>query len=224
MLEKLEIHTLVFDGYGTIFNLESAAPAFERIAPNRGLEILHWWRARQLAYTRNCIITRNYRDLSTLMDQALVDACKKFKLEISASQRLKLCEEYLTLNVFEEVPIALSRLKEKYKLVILSHGTQSMLDAVAEHNKITHFFDEILSVDAVKAYKPDLRAYTPLLQKINMPEENFGYVGINPMDIAGARAFGMKTIWMRRSMPENQLMGLIADITSANLQELLLST
>jgi 2-haloacid dehalogenase len=154
------------------------------------------------------------------MEQAMNDACIHFMLDIPPKKRKALCEEYLTLKVFEEVPEVLSKLKENYKLVILSHGTQRMLDAVAEHNSVTHLFDEILSVDAIQAYKPDLKAYELLIKKIDLPEKSFGYAGVNPMDIAGAKAFGMKTIWIRRNMAQNRLMRLIADMSSADLKEM----
>lgn len=219
-IETLGIEVLVFDGFGTLFDLESAEPAFEHAAPNRGLEVLRWWRAKQLQYTRRCILTRRYRNLWILMEQAMDDACLHFQLDISAGKRRELCEQYLTLKVFDEVPEVLLKLKEEYKFVILSHGIQSMLDALTEHNQLTHLFDAVLSVDLVQAYKPELRAYELVTQTIKLPENAFGYIGVNPMDIAGARAFGMKTIWIRRTMPQNRLMGLIADISSANLTEM----
>src|SRR5690349_8386838 len=75
MIDTLNIQVLIFDGYGTLFDLESAAPAFEQIAPGRGLEVLRWWRARQLQYTRRCILTRRYKNLWILMGQAMDDAC-----------------------------------------------------------------------------------------------------------------------------------------------------
>jgi 2-haloacid dehalogenase len=220
MIHNLNIQTLIFDGYGTLFDLESAAPAFEQIAPGRGLEVLRWWRTKQLQYTRRCILTRHYRNLWVLMQQAMDDVCLHFHLDVSMPQRVELCEQYYTLNVFDEVSDVLSKLKEKYKLVILSHGTQLMLDKVVEHNQITPLFDAILSVDATQAYKPELKAYELVTQNMKLPENAFGYIGVNPMDIAGARAFGMKTIWIRRSMPENKLMNLIAHRSYADLTEM----
>ncbi len=153
------------------------------------------------------------------MQQAMDDACLNFHLDISMAQRKELCEQYYTLKVFDEVPDILLKLKEKYKLVILSHGTQFMLDKVVEHNQLTRLFDAILSVDVTQAYKPELKAYELVTQNIKLPENAFGYVGVNPMDIAGAKAFGMKTIWIRRTMPSNQLMRLIADINGTDLTE-----
>jgi 2-haloacid dehalogenase len=220
MLDKLNLQALVFDGFGTLFDLESAAPAFEQIAPGRGLEVLRWWRAKQLQYTRRCILTRQYRNLWILMQQAMDDACLHFHLDIPKVQRDAVCEQYYTLKVFDEVPDVLLKLKEKYKLVILSHGTQLMLDKVIEHNQLTHMFDAILSVDATQVYKPELKAYELVTQNIKLPENTFGYAGVNPMDIAGAKAFGMKTIWVRRGLPSNQLMRLIVDLEGKDLTEI----
>jgi 2-haloacid dehalogenase len=221
MLNKLKLQALVFDGFGTLFDLESAAPAFEQIAPGRGLEVLRWWRTKQLQYTRRCILTRQYRNLWILMQQAMDDACLHFHLDISMAQRQAVCEQYYTLKVFDEVPDVLLKLKEKYKLVILSHGTQLMLDKVVEHNQLAHMFDAILSVDATQVYKPELKAYELVTQNIKLPENAFGYAGVNPMDIAGAKAFGMKTIWVRRALPSNQLMRLIVDLEGKDLTEII---
>lgn len=218
MLDKLNLQVLIFDGYGTLFNLESIAPAFEEVITGKGLEVLLWWRKRQLQYTRQCILTRRYRNLWVLMEQAMNDACSHFQLDISLSTRHQLCEQFLKLTVFDEAPEVLSKLKEKYKLVILSHGTQSMLDAVVSYNQITQYFDEVLSVDNVQAYKPELKAYELVTQKMNLPEKMFGYFGVNPIDIAGAKAFGMKTIWVRRNMPTHPIMNLIADLSIVNLK------
>ena len=210
MFDKQHVDVLVFDGYGTIFDLESVQPAFDDVAPGRGLDVLRWWRARQLQYTRRCILTRHYRNLWLLMEQAMDDTSVHFNLKISSIKKRELCEQYLQLKVFDEVPKTLSKLREKYKLVILSHGTQSMLDAVTRHNQIAHLFEAILSVDAIKVYKPELKAYELATQTINLPESAFGYIGVNPMDIAGARAFGMKTIWLFRQGKKSRLMELVA--------------
>ena len=154
------------------------------------------------------------------MHLAMEDACRHFHLDIPITKREELCGQYYTLKVFDEVSDVLYKLKKKYKLVILSHGTQLMLNKAVEYNQISHLFDAILSVDSIEVYKPELKAYELVLQTIKLPENAFGYTGVNPMDIAGARAFGMKTIWVRRTMPENQLMSLIAHASSANLDEL----
>ncbi|MBI5297701.1 MAG: haloacid dehalogenase type II [Chloroflexi bacterium] len=219
-IKHLELRALVFDGFGTLFDLESATPAFEAVVPGRGREILYWWRERQLAYTRQCVLTRRYRNLWTLMEQALEDACRHFQVVMTPQVRQELCSQYLTLETFPEVRQILGFLRSRYQLILLSHGTQAMLDAVLEHNQLVPLLDAALSVDAVRAYKPDLQAYELITQKVDLPVHEFGYTGVNPMDIAGARAFGMKTIWLHPHAPENRLMGLIADVRIRNLQEL----
>jgi len=221
MLDKLNIEALVFDGYGTLFDLESASLAFDLVFPGRGLEVLRWWRARQLAYTRRCVLTRRYRNLWTLMEQALDDASQHFHVAVSYQTRFELCSEYLRLAMFPEAPDVLSTLHMRYKLILLSHGTQSMLDSVVAHNNLNSLLDAVLSVDYVHAYKPELKAYELVTQTIHLPESTFGYVGVNPMDIAGAKAFGMKTIWLYRNTNAIRLMGLLADKSITNLQELL---
>jgi 2-haloacid dehalogenase len=217
---KIGIEALVFDGFGTLFDLESASPSFDLVFPGRGREVLHWWRARQLAYTRQCVITGQYRNLWILMEQALDDASQHFHVTVSPQTRFELCSQYLKLPIFPEAQDVLTALHNRYKLILLSHGTQPMLDQVVAHNNLNPLLDAVLSVDTVQAYKPELKAYELVTQTIRLPESAFGYVGVNPMDIAGARAFGMKTIWLNRTPTKNLLMGLVSDITINNLQNL----
>ncbi|MFN8413797.1 MAG: haloacid dehalogenase type II [Anaerolineales bacterium] len=219
-MEKLNIKALIFDGFGTLFNLESAAPIFELAIPGKGLEFLHWWRQRQLALTRQCILTRRYRNLRVLMDQAMEEACKHFQVDIPLTTKEDLCAQYHRLELFPEVQEVLDILHPKYKLVLLSHGTQEMLNAVVAHNKLTSLLDAVLSVDMVQAYKPELKAYELATKTLNLPESAFGYAGVNPADIAGAKAFGMKTIWVHRNMPESQLMSLITNLNVIDLRKM----
>lgn len=212
---------LIFDGFGTLFDLSSASPAFERILPGRGLEVLNWWRAKQLAYTRQCIVTRRYQNLSELMMRALEDVCKHFRVEISPEMRTTLCAQYLTLTAFPEVPDVLNILRKDHKLILLSHGTQAMLDGVVAHNQLTPLLDAVLSVDAVRAYKPESKAYELARERLNLPASSCVYIGGNPFDIAGAKGFGMKTIWLHRGMPPMALMNLIADESIGSLKDLL---
>ena len=221
MLDELDIKALAFDGYGTLFNLESASPAFEAVFPGRGLEVLRWWRARQLMYTRRCVLMRRYKNLWILMEQALDDASRYFQVEVSPQMRFELCSEYLRLAMFPEVPDVLDALHKHYKLILLSHGTQSMLEQVVEYNLLAPLLDMVLSVDKVQAYKPELKAYELVIQTVDLPESAFGYVGVNPMDIAGAKAYGMKTIWQYPGASANRLMNLLVDRRITNLQDLL---
>ncbi len=111
-------------------------------------------------------------------------------------------------------------LREKYKLAILSHGTQPMLDALLEHHNLRNVFDAILSVDTVRAYKPEGRAYEYARQALDLPRAEIAYVGVNPFDIAGAKGFGMRTIWLRRVEPPSRLMDLLCDRQITTLEQL----
>jgi len=219
-IEHLGIGALVFDGFGTLFDLESAAPAFDLVFHGRGLEVSRWWRARQLAYTRRCILTRRYQNLWVLMEQALDDASRHFQVAISSQIRNDLCSEYFRLAMFPEVPEVLNALHNRYKLILLSHGTQFMLEKVVSHNKLDSLLDSVLSVDIIQSYKPELKVYELATQNVNLPSNAFSYVGGNPMDLAGAKAYGMKTIWLHRNAPAIRLMGLIADISITSLKDL----
>jgi 2-haloacid dehalogenase len=217
-LESLS--ALVFDAYGTLFDLRSAVPACEALFPGKGANLNRLWRAKQLRQTRRCVLTRRYTNLWEIMDGALERACFDLGLRSTAAERESLRQQYLTLRTFPEVPATLERLEEHYALLLLSHGTQPMLDAVAEHNGITRHFRAVRSVDAVRAYKPDPRAYAIAEETLGVPHAAIGFVSTNPFDIAGAKAYGLRTVWLHRETSSSRIMGLLADISVENLAEL----
>lgn len=216
----MSVRALVFDGYGTLFDIDSVIPECERVFPGYGAEVGRRWRVKQLGYTRRCVLTRHYVDLWTLMDRSLGDTCRALHLDISPQVIADLREQYLSLKPFPEVLEVLPRLRAKYQLAILSHGTQKMLDAVVDSTGTRGMFEEILSVDTVHAYKPAARAYALAEESLNLPRTEIAYVGVNPFDIAGAKGFGSKTIWVRRVVPASRLMALISDAQIASLEEL----
>lgn len=217
---RLNASALIFDGYGTLFDIHSVIPECERAFPGRGTQLSKKWRERQLALTRRCVLTRHYVDLWTLVERTLADTCRELNLDAPPELQTHLREQYLALNVFPEVFGVLPHLREKYRLAILSHGTQPMLDALVDRHALRASFDAVLSVDTVRAYKPDGRAYEFARQTLNLPREEIAYVGVNPFDIAGAKGFGMRTIWLRRVEPASRLMDLLCDAQTTTLEDL----
>jgi 2-haloacid dehalogenase len=141
-------------------------------------------------------------------------------LRCSAAERISLRQQYLTLRTYPEVPGALEALHRRHALLLLSHGTQHMLDTVAERAGISRYFEAIRSVDAVGAYKPDPRAYALAEESLRTDRADIGFVSTNPFDIAGAKAFGLRPIWLHRGIPDSRIMALLADGSVENLDEL----
>ena len=214
------LRALVLDAYGTLFDLHSAEPACEALFPGKGAVLNRLWRAKQLRRTRRCVLTGRYVNLWEIMDRELESACRELGLHCSATERASLREQYLTLQPYPEVPHALGALGERYRLLLLSHGTQSMLEAVAEHSGLAGRFEAIRSADLAGAYKPNPRAYALAEHTLRLPPREIGFVSTNPFDIAGAKAFGLRPIWLHRGSGDSQLMKLLADGSIENLDEL----
>jgi len=128
---------VIFDAYGTLFDLRSAIPVCERIFPGHGAEFNALWRVKLLRHTRWCVITGRYRDLWQIADAAIGDACRQMKLRCSSEEQAEIRQQYLELHMFPEVPDTLRVLRERFTLAVLSHGTSLMLRTVAEKNGST---------------------------------------------------------------------------------------
>jgi len=106
-------------------------------------------------------------------------------------------EEYLRLKYYPEVPEVLKRIKGRKK-AIFSNGALDMLKSLVQFAGLNILFDDILSTDEVKVYKPDPKAYTVVLEKFNISREEILFVSSNPWDVAGGKSFGFHVAWVNR--------------------------
>jgi len=211
-----KITALVFDAYGTLFDVHSVISTCNEIFPDKGPMISQIWRAKQLEYSWLRSQMGRYEDFWKVTEAALVYACKSLRLECSAEARKRLMEAYLHLNPYPEVPETLRALG-KYKRAILSNGAPRMLRAAVESAGLTGMFVQVLSVDAVKRFKPDPRVYALAPKRLRVPKSAIGFVSSNFWDIAGAKAFGLHAFWVNRSGAPAEELGLRPDATLDSL-------
>ncbi len=198
------ITTLVFDAYGTLFDITSAA---RRAATEAGGEALAqaWprlaadWRRKQLEYTWLRTMTGTYADFATVTAQSLDWALDAHNLRDPAL-RARLLSLYEELNTFPEVPEVLANLKASgYRLAILSNGTPAMLDAATKAAGLADAFNAILSVDPLRLYKPAHQVYALVERHLGAKPAQTLFVSSNGWDIAGAAHFGLWTAWVNRA-------------------------
>src|SRR5271155_211626 len=139
---------LVFDAYGTLFDVHSVIDACEREFPGHGSGLSHRWRAKQLEYTWLRSLMAQYQDFWKVTEAALEFACRARDLALDPEVKKRLMDEYLHLAPFPEVRETLSGLKVQ-KLLILSNGSPQMLSALVEAAGLKEMFAHVLSVDAV---------------------------------------------------------------------------
>lgn len=217
----LGISALVFDAYGTLFDVHSVTRLAESLFPGKGAALSAAWRAKQLEYTWLRSLMGGYEDFSRVTASALDWAIESLALEADERARRALVDEYRRLATFDEVPAALERLARDRPLAILSNGHPEMLEAVVDHNGLRERFrGGILSVHAAKIFKPAPSVYRIAEDRLGVPRAMMGFVSSNGWDAAGAKAFGFRAFWINRSGAPVERLGVRPDAVLRALDEL----
>ena len=213
------IKALVFDAYGTLFDVHSVIATCNQHFPEQGPALSKGWRAKQLEYTWLRSLMGRYEDFWQVTEAALVFACKTLNLLCPPATRAELMEAYLHLDPYPEVLPSLMALSN-YPLAILSNGSPRMLQGAVESSGLRGIFSYVLSVDTVKIYKPSPRVYELASQKMGVAASAIGFVSSNSWDVIGAKAAGLWTCWVNRSgAPEDEL-GFLPDARANTLADL----
>jgi 2-haloacid dehalogenase len=215
-----DLKALLFNAYGTLFDLDSLVPACNEVFPERGRDICRLWRAKQLEYTHLLSMMGRYEDFWQVTHKALVFACQALKLECVPEERDRLLEFYFHLNIFADVQPALEVLSRRYPLAVLSNGSAKMIKTAVDNAGLQPFFSHIITSCEVRSYKPNLQVYQWACQKLGQGPDNLGLVSAHAWDVTGAKAFGLWAAWVnRRGAPWDDL-GFAPDATVSGLMEL----
>jgi len=221
--KALSVEALVFDAYGTLFDVHSVQDAAERIHPGHGGELSVLWRRKQLEYTWLQSLMQSphqpREDFAALTAHALDYAAEQLGLSMTAAARHRLLDAYLDLSAFADAEPALAALAPLPRL-ILSNGTHAMLEPLAAATGLTSHLDVILSSDAAVIYKPSPRVYQLAVDYLKLLPARIGFVSSNGWDIGGAKAFGFTAIWVRRSGESVERHAPPPDAIVRNLTEL----
>jgi 2-haloacid dehalogenase len=148
-----------------------------------------------------------YADFWEVTEDALVFATRMLKLDLPAEKRQRLLGAYLTLKPWPDVPPALGMLLEAgIRLAFLSNFTPRMLDACIRGAGLDGRFEQVLSTDRLKTYKPDPRAYQLGIDALKLRREEILFAAFAGWDAAGAKWFGYPTFWVNRmNLPAEEL-------------------
>lgn len=219
----LPVDALVFDAYGTLFDVHSVTTLAERLAPGRSAALSQLWRTKQLEYTWLSSLmaspARPREDFSAMTAHALDYALASLGIDLGAGDRLRLRDAYLTLSPFPDVAKALAALAPRPRW-ILSNGTLAMLEPLVRHAGLAGRIDGVLSVDAAGIFKPSPRVYQLALDRLRLPAARIGFVSSNCWDAIGAKAFGFTTFWINRANapvdrhgpPPDRIISTLADL------------
>lgn len=216
------IEAIAFDLYGTLFDVHSVVDQCEVAYPGRGREISVIWRQKQLEYTWLRSLMNRYVTFEQVTEDALRYTAHHLKLDLDDRTAATLCDAYLTLRPFPEVPHALSRLRQPgLKLAVLSNGSPHSISSVVGNAGLRDRFDQLLSVDPVRIYKPHDRAYELAEAAFGITRGSILFISSNGWDATGARHFGFPTAWIDRGGHTFEEMGQKPDWTLRGLDDLL---
>jgi len=212
----MTVDALVFDAYGTLYDVHSVIRRCETCFPGKGMQLSQLWRAKQLEYTWQRSLMQRYVPFSQVTREALAYSCDALGLA-HRDHEDALMAEYLRLSPFPEVPAALERLT--VKRAILSNGSPDLLDPLVANSGLR--FDAVLSVDELKVYKPAPQVYELAVKRLKVAKERIGFVSSNCWDALGAKSFGFRVYWINRSGAPLDRLGFTPDEQVKSLDEVL---
>jgi len=217
----LPIKAVLFDAYGTLFDVHSISARADHFFPGRGAELAALWREKQIDYSRLRTLSNRYRRFSELTEDALVFALKRLGLPGSPALILELMAEYGHLELFPENRAALSHLRDiGLRLAILSNGDPPMLEQVVGHARLEGMFSHILSADAVGRFKTAPEVYQLGVDAFDVPAEYLLFVSSNGWDVCGAAWFGFTTFWINRRGEPAEELGIRPHASGRTMSEL----
>jgi len=217
----MTLHAIVFDAYGTLFDVYSIGALAEKLFPGKGSALAELWRDKQIEYTRLRTMCAMYKPFWEVTQDALVFSCRKLGLDLTLDAQSQLMGQYSRLQAFPENLAVLQDLKAGgLRLAILSNGTPEMLDAAVEAAGMQGLFSHILSVDAVRKYKTAPEAYQMAPDLFGVPAKNILFVSSNCWDACGAAWFGFTTFWVNRAGAPLEELGVTPDAIGRDMRDL----
>ena len=192
------IRACVFDAYGTLFDVNSAAEREQAALGDKWHPLAELWRGKQLQYTWLRSLGGRHADFWQVTGEALDFAMASLGIDDGALRK-RLMSLYLELDAYPEVAKTLARLKAGgLRLAILSNGTPAMLSAAVDKAGITPLLDAVLSVEEVGVFKPHPSVYQLPVDRLGVAAGEICFVSSNGWDAYSARAFGLRVAWCNR--------------------------
>ena len=193
-----KIKAIIFDAYGTLFDVNSAAEKCKDKIGDKWEGFANYWRTTQLEYTWLRSLMKRHKDFWQITEDSLDKSMKVYKIDPSMKEEL--LDLYKILTTFKEVSGVLKTLKEKnLKLAILSNGTPTLLNQLVNSNKLDNIFDNIFSIEEVRIYKQDSKVYDIPIKKYQIQKNEVAFLSANTWDVSGAGNYGYNAIWVNRN-------------------------
>jgi 2-haloacid dehalogenase len=203
------IKAVVFDAYGTLYDVQSVADVTEEAFPGYGEMITQIWRIKQLEYSWLRSLMQRYRDFSVVTRESLAYTLRILGLQYDSAIFERIMEKYLHLDLYPDALAALSVMKDR-KLAILSNGSSGMLNTLVANSGLDRLLDATISVDSKKIFKPSPDAYSLIETTLGVKPADVLFVSSNPWDACGAKAFGLNVAWIERVTSEAMALACVA--------------
>ena len=192
------IKAIIFDAYGTLFDVNSAAEKCQNKIGDKWESFANYWRTTQLEYTWLRSLMNRHKDFWKITEDSLDKSMKFFKID--NSMRNDLLDLYKVLSPFSEVKETLKKLKNRdLKLAILSNGTPSLLENLVKNNNLENIFDDIFSIEEVGIFKPDSKVYDLPVNKYKIKKDEVLFLSANTWDVSGGGNYGYNSVWVNRN-------------------------
>ncbi len=192
------IKAIIFDAYGTLFDVNSAAEKCKDKIGDKWEGFANFWRTTQLEYTWLRSLMKRHKDFWQITEDSLDKSMKTYKID--PKMKNELLNLYKSLSPYEEVYEVLIKLKEKnFKLAILSNGTPSLLNELVKSNNLENVFDDLFSIEQVGIYKPDSKVYDMPINKYQIEKNEVYFLSSNTWDVSGGGNYGYNSIWVNRN-------------------------
>jgi 2-haloacid dehalogenase len=193
------VRAVVFDAYGTLFDLASATASARDVVGDRLPALAESWRSKQLQYTWLRSLAGQHADFWKVTEDALDFALASLGIE-DGELRERLMGAYERLGPYADARPALERLKAAgLRLTILSNGAPRMIGAAAGNAKLADLLEMVVSVEEVGIYKPAPAVYRRAVERLGLWPGEILFVSSNGWDAFGAKAFGLRVAWCNRS-------------------------
>ncbi len=212
------IKGLIFDAYGTLFDVHSVVEAAREITSDPQV-LSRVWRQKQLEYTWLRSLMGRYEDFWKVTEAALRFAVRQLDVAANDAEIKKLMEAYLSLRAYPDVAPAFERLRGR-PLAILSNGSPKMLEAATRSSGLAPHLSHVISVDLVKTFKPSPAVYALGAKIMGLAAGEILFVSSNGWDAVGATAFGYRVGWCNRGKAPAEELGMVPDLTVERLDEI----
>jgi 2-haloacid dehalogenase len=224
-MDPLTPQAVLFDAYGTLFDVYSVASLGEQLFPGHGQALSVLWRDKQIEYSR--LVTTSddgahYQPFWDLTRAGLRYACKRLGLALAPEREEQLMNQYRHLSAFPENHEVLRALKRRGVVTgVLSNGDPAMLEVAVKSAGLSAVLDHVISVDSIRKYKTHPQAYALGEQVCGLPAGRIVFVSSNSWDALAATWYGYQTLWVNRQGLPFEELGTEPTRTASSLREVL---